>query len=226
MLSFITQLFSEKKCFGCENPGHFFCPSCRECVELYKPYCYFCKKPSDNFITHDDCLSKESPLRQVIVLTRYRNTGVKKLLKHAKFYGKYRAYEDFVSLGKELLSSNIDQENTVLIPIPIPFFRKWKRGYNQTDIIAQNLSKNLSIPVDKDTLGRTLYVKQQSHLSQSERLKNLKWSFVFKKNTLPKDTTLYLIDDVASTWATLLEAAKTLREWGFQDIRAIVLASD
>lgn len=224
-ISYIADFFSEKKCFGCKKSGHFFCPLCSQAIDFYTPYCYFCKKPADNFITHEACLQKIC-LRQVVVMTRYRSNGIKKLLKHAKFYGKYRAYENLIFSGKDIFSTNIETKNAVLIPIPIPFLRRWKRGYNQTEKIANYLSIQENIPTNRKLLTRKIYAKQQSHLSQSERLGNLVGSFILKNQNIPKESILYLVDDVVSTGATLNEAAKVLQKGGFKDVRAIVLASD
>ena len=221
----IWELFSEKKCYGCQKLWHFFCPQCYNNLEIYTPYCYLCKTPSHKFYTHKDC-QKYFPLEQVVVLTRYRNKGIKKLLKHAKYYGKYQAYWDLVHGWKKFFQDNIVEQNSVFIPIPIPFFRRWKRGYNQTDIITAYLSKIVDIPIENTILKRKLYSVQQSHLSQTQRKKNLEGTFYVKKNIRNKDTTLYLIDDIVSTGATLLEAAKILRKSWFTDIRAVVLASD
>ena len=221
----ILELFSEKKCFSCSQVGHFFCQKCFDRLDIYEPYCYLCKKPSSNFALHTDCY-RHFPLEQVIVLTHYRNPWVKRLLRHAKYYGKHQAYSDIIYKWQELFEKNISDKNALLVPVPIPLFRRWKRGYNQTDIIAKYLSKILDIPVDNNLLKRKMYSKQQSHLSQSERKKNIKNTFFVQNNSLRKDITLYLVDDIISTGATLLEIAHTLRQDGFTDIRAMVLASD
>ncbi len=225
ILSLISELFSEKKCFSCRKLGHFFCPKCLDDIEFYKPYCYLCKKPSDQFYTHKDCIP-HFPLRQVIVLTRYRHPGIKKLLRHAKYYGKYQWYKDLTKWWKNFFQDNVISKNSIFTPIPTPLMRRWKRGYNQTQKIAEYLSDIVDIPVNNRALKRWIYSKQQSHLSQSERKKNLEGSFHVIKNSLSKDTTIYLIDDIVSTWSTLLEATKILKKWWFTDIRAIVLASD
>ena len=223
--SSISELFSEKKCYGCWEPWHFFCPKCFDTLDLYAPYCYLCKKSSQNFSLHTDCYGY-FPLEQVIVLTHYRNAWIKRLLRHAKYYGKHQAYSDIIHWWEKTFQENIPPKNALLIPVPIPLFRRWKRWYNQTDIIAQYLSKIVDIPVNNKLLKRKIYSKQQSHLSQSERKKNLKNTFIVQKNTIPKNTTLYLVDDIVSTWSTLLEITQTLRDSGFTDIRALVLASD
>lgn len=225
IFSYISLLFVEKKCYSCKNTGHFFCPQCCSGLELYQAYCYLCKKPSSDFKSHPEC-QKYLPLSQVIVLTRYRHTWVKRLLRHAKFYNAFSAYDDLIIPHKDFLQQYVSPQNSILIPVPMHFLRKWKRWYNQSEKIAGILSHVLHIPVKDNYIKRRKYTKQQSHLSQSNRAKNLSWVFSLSREKIDKNTTIYLVDDVISTGSTLSEIAKLLHKNGHKDVRAIVLASD
>jgi predicted amidophosphoribosyltransferase len=82
-----------------------------------------------NFEIHEDC-KKESNIDQIIVLTHYKNSVIKKLIKDAKFYKKKDILEDFsFYLSKLLLKyqKNIKKSDQLLIPVPMYFLRKWKR---------------------------------------------------------------------------------------------------
>lgn len=225
IFSYISLLFVEKKCYSCKKSGHFFCPQCQNTLEIYEPYCYVCKKVSYDFSVHKHCRTK-LPLSSVVVLTRYRHTGIKKLLRHSKYYNSYRAYEDIVLPHADFFKEHISSENSILIPVPMHFIRKWKRWYNQSEKIATYLSGILNIATENTYIKRRKYTKQQSHLLQSERSKNLLWAFSLTRKNVDKNTTIYLIDDVVSTWATLSEIATLLRKNGHKHVRAIVLASD
>lgn len=225
MIEFILSLFSEKKCFSCQKLWHFFCPECNNNLKLYKPYCYVCKKSSCDFLVHNTCQTYFR-LQQVIVLTRYRNSGVKKLLRHAKYYNKYKSYRDLLIWNEDFFLDYIDTENSVFIPVPMYFLRRWKRWYNQSEIITQNLSKICNIPMNNNFIKRVRNTKQQSHLSQSQRSHNLDNAFKLWKSKISKNTTIYLIDDVVSTGSTLNSIAEYLYENWYKNIRAIVLASD
>lgn len=225
ILSSISSLFIEKKCFWCQKSGHFFCPYCNENIELYSPYCYVCKKLSHDFFVHKECQA-HFPIEQVIVLTRYRNLGIKKLLRHAKFYNKYTAYEDVIIQNRDFFHTYVKKENSILIPVPMHFLRKWKRWYNQSEKIAKILGKDLDIHVENNFIKRKKYTKQQSHLSQSQRVKNLSWVFTLANPSLDKNTVIYLIDDVISTGSTVLEIAILLHKNGYKHVRVICLASD
>lgn len=224
-ISFISSLFFEKKCYGCQKSWHFFCPSCNEKLEIYKPYCYVCKSPSQDFFVHQSC-KKYFPLDQVIVLTHYRQNEIKRFLRHGKYYGKYRIYDEIIRNNKDFFRKYVTENNALLLPVPMHFLRRWKRWYNQTEKIAHALSSVLDIPVYNKILYKKKYTKNQSHLSRSNRQINLSDSFWLRDSQLSKDITIYLVDDVVSTGSTLSEIAKALRKKWFEDIRAIVLASD
>lgn len=224
-LSYIYDVFWEKKCFWCQESGHFFCLLCNKNLVLYKPYCYVCKKKSHDFYVHKEC-QKYFPIDKVIVLTRYRNPWIKKLLRHAKFYSKYRAYQDIISKNVDFFKTHITSKNSILVPVPMHFFRRWKRGYNQSEKIAQILWDICDIPVNNKFIKRRRYTSQQSHLSEKMRKNNLSWAFKIHKATVNKNTTIYIVDDVISTGSTVLELVRLLRENGFKKIEVICVASD
>ncbi len=224
ILSYISSLFSEKKCYGCKAIWHFFCPLCIKKMFIYKPYCYVCKKSSPNFKTHENC-QHFFPIDQTIVLSRYSQPGVKRLLKHAKFYWKHNAYEDIILQNQKFFQKHILTKKAILLPVPMHFLRKWKRWYNQSEKIAKHLSEILDITVDNKALSRPKYSKQQSHLSRENRIKNLNGVFSLKKS-INRDLSIYLVDDVISTGSTLIEITTLLQKNGYKKINAIVLASD
>lgn len=225
IISYISNLFWENKCFWCQKSGHFFCLQCNAGIEIYKPYCYVCKKYSHDFSVHKECQT-HFPIDQVIVLTRYRNPSVKKLLRHAKYYNKYKAYNHIISQNLDFFRKYVDTKNSVFIPVPMHFLRIWKRGYNQSERIAQNLWNICQIPVENSFLKKIKHTKQQSHLSKIDRAKNLSWVFSLRNNIVDKNSTIYLIDDIISTGSTVLEIANLLHKNGYKNIRVIGLASD
>lgn len=225
LLDFIISLFTEKKCFNCQQLWHFFCPKCNMDLVEYSPYCYVCKKYSKDFSVHKAC-QEYFLIDQVIVLTRYRNKGIKKLLRHAKYYNKYRAYEDIIVSHTDFFNNFITHDTALLVPVPMHYLRKWKRWYNQSEIIAQKLWNISKVPVNNRFIKRVRSTKQQSHLSQSERIHNLDNAFQLWKEKIDSNTTIYLVDDVVSTGSTLNEIAKFLQSKWYKNIRAIVLASD
>lgn len=221
----LFQIFSEKKCQSCLQPWHFFCPQCRESLFRYKPYCYVCKKASDNFMIHEKC-KKELPLQQVIVMTRYKIPVIQKLLKHAKYYGKYQIYNDIIPNNIAQYINTSETLQMVLVPIPMHFFRRWKRWYNHTEKIANIISKITGLLISKRLVTKKNYTKHQSKLSRTLRINNVRWSYYVIQKCINKDQTIYLVDDVVSSGSTLREVALILQASWYIHIRAIVIASD
>lgn len=225
IISYISSLFWENKCFWCQKSGHFFCPECSDNLNVYSPYCYVCKKSSLNFSVHKDC-QKHFPIEQVIVLTRYRNIWVKKLLRHAKYYNKYRWYDEIISQNTDFFKKYMSWKNSIIIPVPMHFLRRWKRWYNQSEKIATILSKTCKIPVENNILKKSKYTWQQSRLNKNDRIKNLTKTFSMRENIVDKNSTIYLVDDIISTGSTVLEITKLFHENGYKNIKVVCLASD
>lgn len=224
-LSIIWELFIEKKCYACQKSWHFFCGICLSKIPQKHTYCFVCKGKSSDFKIHNKC-QKSCPLTEIIVLYPFSDVAIKKALHDGKYYGKYTVYNDLITWRKYNVFKDVNFSQSLLIPIPMHFLRRWKRWYNHSEKIAAFLSEYLDIPYDSDILKKGKYSRQQSKLRKSERLTNIQWSFrVYKSNT-EKVKTIYLVDDVVSTWTTLFEAASLLRQAWYSDIRAIILSSN
>lgn len=223
----LYSLFSGAKCYSCGQSWHYICPLCLPKLRIYEGFDYISKHPSKNFYIKQE-YQKDFPLRQVIILTYYHQKWVKTLLRHAKFYGKYQAYRNLIFPYEAFFREHVELYNSLLAPVPLHFLRKWKRWFNQSEIIASYLWEMLNISLNSWLLLRKKYTQHQSHLLKAERQTILHSAFRSTKahKNIVKNTTLYLVDDVISSGSTLLECAKILQAEGFTDIRAIVLASD
>lgn len=110
-----------------------------------------------------------------------------------------------------------------LVPIPMPRIRKLLRGYNQSELMAQQLSTLLSVSVSTSILRRIKTpLRQAVTKTKSERMKNQHGSFGIVDGAHP--THIILIDDVTTTGATLEEARNILLKNGAQSVIAYTLA--
>ena len=116
----------------------------------------------------------------------------------------------------------------VLALIPVPLFKRKlkKRGFNQAEEIAKELSRVLKIPLISDNLIKTKETPPQVNLSEKEREENLKNAFFCKNPALIKQKKIFLIDDVYTTGSTMEECAKTLKQSGAKEIWGIVVARE
>ena len=115
--------------------------------------------------------------------------------------------------GKELKQWDID----LIIPVPLHASRKRRRGFNQAEIIAEELSHLTGIPVRNDLLFRIRRTRPQKRLGENERRQNLQGAFAVKKTqSLPSN--ILLIDDIYTTGSTVERCAKMLRLAGAENV--------
>lgn len=146
-------------------------------------------------------------------------------------------YQFVDSLGEplgKLLAKAVENSNLplphLIIPVPLHKKRLRFRGFNQSLLLAKNLAKNFSalneVPI-QELLTRKRYTKpQQKTRSKSERAENLKNAFAIVSPTDKRNQVAWLIDDVATTNATLTACAQVLKDAGVKKVYAVVLARD
>lgn len=109
----------------------------------------------------------------------------------------------------------------ILAPVPLSIKRLKERGYNQAELIAQNIGSHFNMPVEKNLLFKTKHTKPQSTLSHDKRKNNIKDAYVCNFNVSGKN--IILIDDVFTTGNTLDACAKVLKENGAKTVAAITV---
>jgi len=106
----------------------------------------------------------------------------------------------------------------LLVPIPLHRSRKRERGFNQIELVLSALPKEFRdgtlSRLAPDVLVRAKATKQQTKLSRRERIKNVAGVFEVPYPAKVGDTHIFLIDDVATTGATLVNAGKPLQKCG------------
>ena len=217
---------------------------------IFPVHCVLCGKEGSDLCLK--CLSDSPPaLREsadwIFPLFDYRHPPIKKSLWFLKYKNKKRLADIFaeVMYGKIIeelseLSVMKNFQNPVLIPIPLSLKRYRERGYNQAELICEELVKldsnsNLRYGVDVKT-KRNFYleknvlikIKETEHQvnikDRRDRLKNLSDSFSVKNPEIIKDKNIILIDDVLTTGATLTEAKKILKSFGAKKVIAFTVA--
>lgn len=229
LLKFLKNLIAPKKCYSCGQLWHFLCPECQQKQNNHKPFCYLCKKESANFKIHQTCHDDDFFLDNLIVLTHYNNKIIKKLIKDSKYYWKKDILEDFSVYLWDLLLKNIDKkEEYIIIPRPMFFIKKIFRWYNQAEILAKNIAKYVDMEFQNNIVKKIKYTKSQSKLHRWERLKNLENTFKINKKGISKikEKKVIIVDDVVSTWTTINEIAKLLKQNWVNEVLWLIIASD
>jgi ComF family protein len=112
----------------------------------------------------------------------------------------------------------------VVIPIPLHWWRRWKRGYNQSEALAIMLASRLKLPCRPGWLRRVRHTSQQTSQTPTERKENVRGAFRARSMAKLRGKKVLLVDDVLTTGSTCHDAALALREAGASQVVVAVLA--
>ena len=165
----------------------------------------------------------------------YQNEAVKKVVKALK----YRGNPEIVRLCARVLHEEIleqlgdafmfgGEKKFILVPIPASGPNRRTRGFNQCELIVRELVRGDSGTIcisGNRVLGKNKQTAPQTSLKKrKERIANIKGSIFVNKPLSVKNKAVILIDDVATTGATLREASRVLCEAGAKEIFAFTVA--
>lgn len=115
----------------------------------------------------------------------------------------------------------------IIIPVPISNKRKKKRGYNQSELIASKLAKQMK---NLKYTSKVLYKKKdtlpQSTLDKEKRIENVKGAYYIKNEQILKNKKVLLIDDIFTTGSTVNECSKILKQAEAKEVGIFTLAKD
>jgi ComF family protein len=111
-----------------------------------------------------------------------------------------------------------------IVPVPLHWLRRWRRGYNQSASLARGLATRLGLPCNPSWLRRVRNTPQQTLQTPAGRKANVRGAFRTRAGAPVKGRTILLVDDVMTTGATASEAARALRAGGAARVVVAVLA--
>ncbi|MCE5307024.1 MAG: ComF family protein [Acidobacteriales bacterium] len=111
----------------------------------------------------------------------------------------------------------------VLVPMPLHWVRRWRRGFNQSYLLARELSRRTGIPV-VGALRRKRSTASQASLSRAERRRNVRGAFEPRRDADVGGLRVLLVDDVLTTGATANACAAVLKRAGASCVTVLTLA--
>ncbi|MCB9285820.1 MAG: ComF family protein [Lewinellaceae bacterium] len=154
------------------------------------------------------------PLQAGAAFLHFTKGGrTQRLIHHLKYEGKREVGIYLGNLyGQELREAPVFREATLILPVPLHPRKQHRRGYNQSALFARGLSEAMGIPWLPDGLKRTEYTATQTKKSRLERFNNVEKAFVIPHPEKIKQQHVLLVDDVATTGATLEACALKVLE--------------
>ncbi len=212
-------------CVGCGREGAFLCLSCRQSLaRIVPPICPKCGRPQPGGVLCPDC--RHWPAAIDGIRSPFRFEGVMREAIHQLKYQNLRALTAPLAemLWEYLMASPLDVD--VLVPVPLHRKRWRERGYNQARLLAQELGKLINLPLVDDVLVRRRHTPPQARTATvEERRHNIADAFACRDNSL-RDRHVLLLDDVATSGATLDACAKVLKTSGATAVWGLVMARE
>ena len=205
------QLLFPPKCVLCKKilsrQETDLCHSCREKAPIFRR-----SKNKIPFVAHWTALW-------------YYKEDVKSSIHRFKFGGRRNYAETYSRLLGLKLQNSVCLDADIITWVPVSFRRRWKRGYDQTSLTAQALSRELGIPC-KRLLRKIRHTPPQSGIHDAaKRRANVLGAYRVTHLKELKGKTVLLIDDVVTTRSTASECAKTLMVAGANQVHFAAVAA-
>jgi len=142
----------------------------------------------------------------------YRHDPYSQLIKKSKYQGRRDIARNLgVMLARERKPTGFFDTIDYLIPVPIHFFKRIKRGYNQSEEICIGISSVTGIQVTKNLYAKRGH-KSQTYKNATDRWNNTEGLFAVKNPKQLENKHIAIVDDVITTGATMQHSAMVLRD--------------
>lgn len=171
--------------------------------------------------------SKPNPTEYSFIeaVLSYKDPLVKELI----WQIKYKKNKAALELAGHILFEALSRKSGkfLLVPVPISNKRRRERGYNQCELIVNEIIKldnSKRFSSDFSLIRRMKHIEKQTFMKRNERLKNTENIFEVTNNGFDKNTKIIIIDDVSTTGSTLNEARNAFLQAGFTEVYCQVIA--
>ena len=221
------------KCGICEKLGEGYL--CKDCLEELKKYAIIEKKilyNSSNILNKFEKI--ENKLEKVEIISKIEKMHIfryeekiRNLILQYKFNDKAYLYKTFCEfIVKNKKAFDFIKKYDIIIPVPIHKKRLKTRGYNQSELIAKELTKRTKLIFLKDVLVKKINNNAQSTLNKKEREENAKNVYKLINSEKIKNKNVLIFDDIYTTGATINSCIKELENVGVKNIGILTLAKD
>lgn len=135
-------------------------------------------------------------------------------------YGRKVALARTMSRFMQPLLGEVSK-GAMLVPVPLHRQRLWSRGFNQSVIVARDLSKRTGVPVATDILRRVRATPPLKGMTMRQRRRTVAGAFQVDPRATLKGRTIVLVDDVFTTGSTANACARALKRAGAERVDLI-----
>lgn len=235
--NFLLDITFPRRCVQCAilmpistSSGRYICDSCFTTLQTNTLLrCAFCSTQTVYGQTCPIC-RHDHHLDQLFVAASYDDQSIQKIIKLIKYHFIKDLAHDIAPFmikyaQKNILAKMSLNGSTIITPVPLHFLRYNWRGFNQADVLGQQIAQGLNLKYDAKLLKKHYRSKAQADISQrKERVENVQGVFSCSSKTLLTGKTILLIDDVSTTGATLDNCAQALKTAGAKKVIGFVLA--
>jgi ComF family protein len=221
LINDLLGLIYPAKCLICDgwqtsSRTHLLCENCLEEIS---------SRPLPEVVDGENRMAKDSGLDSAFAGWRY-DTAIQRLIHSTK----YRRRPSLGRLLGDLLAQRLleplhdELAQAVVVPVPLHRRRQRKRGFNQSLVLARALADAWHLGVMPHALRRTRFTQPQAKLGAPERWQNVEGAFAPARSLHLETPTVFLVDDVLTTGATMNACATALKSAGVSKVIGIALA--
>jgi ComF family protein len=224
-----------------------FPDDCRVCGQPLReisriPVCAACLSEPQPLIAEYFCVSCRAPFLNAhpldetgrCALCRLGLAGFDAVYSYGSYEGTLRKLIHLFKYGKirplarpfgDLLSRVVPREQCFdcVVPMPLHWRRRWERGFNQSELLAREISRRWNVPMKK-AVKRVRATVSQAGLTNAKRRANVSGAFAIRRGLRLDGARVLLVDDVLTTGASAAACARVLKRAGAVHVALLAVA--
>ena len=209
-------------CGGCDKVGWRWCPDCQARVpRIHQPICEKCGIPIPSSNLCENCQSNP-PVYRMMRSWAVFDSPVQNGLHTMKYRRNLGLGESIAQQMRDYVAS-LQWPVTLLIPVPLGKKRLAERGYNQVGLVGRPLAYHMGWMYEPYALRKRRDSRSQVGLNLSQRRENVRGAYEAAPSTV-QGKSILLMDDVATTGATISACTETLLSAGAREVYVLTIA--